>query len=59
MSDKNEKKQSKKGDSSNSAFFDALTNQNYYCEGPFVKNPTPLKKLAGSSLYLSDISKSH
>ena len=60
MSDKNEKKQSKKGDSSNSGFYDALTNQNYYCEGPFVTTPTlALKKLAGSSLYLWDISKTH
>ena len=37
----------------------ALTNQNYYCEGPFVENSATLKKLAGSSLYLSDISETH
>lgn len=60
MSDKNEKKQSKKSDSSKSGVFDALTNQNYYCEGPFVTTPTSaLEKLAGSSLYLSDISETH
>lgn len=60
MSDKNEKKQSKKSDSSKSGVFDALTNQNYYCEGPFVTTPTSaLEKLAGSSLYLGDISKTH
>lgn len=59
MSDKNEKKQSRKSDPSQRGFFDALTNQNYYCEGPFVKNSATLKKLAGSSLYLWDISKTH
>lgn len=59
MSDKNKKKQSKKNGSSQGDVFPALTNQNYYCEGPFKKNPTPLKNLAGSSLYLWDISKTH
>lgn len=59
MADK-KKKTIKKGDSSNSGVFGALTNQNYYCEGPFVTTPTSaLKKLAGSSLYLSDISETH
>lgn len=59
MSDKNEKEQSKKSGSSQGDFFPALTNQNYYCEGPFVKKSATLKKLAGSSLYLSDISETH
>ena len=45
---------------SNKGVFEAGTNQNYRCEGPFVENPPgSLKKLVGTNLSLWDISKSH
>ncbi len=59
MIDKTKRKQ-KENAASKNGVFEAFTNQNYYCEGPSVENPSSaLKKLAGSSLYLSDVLKTH
>ncbi len=59
MGSKTKKNQSKNSTSSKSGVFETHTNQNYYYDNPVDKPSLALIKLAGSSLYLSDISETH